>query len=112
MDSHYHPADPDLLIITSSGGLSDSLAVQFIHEIQQRIVEGLRKIIIDCSAMDFISSLDLSVLARIRSKIAVQGGDVKLCGVHGMVAEILQITRLEQIFEIHPDVETARAAFR
>ncbi len=111
MESHYHDTDSDLLIITSKGGLDDSLAMEFVRDLYERIDNGLRKIIVDCSDMDYISSLDLSVLARVRSRISGHGGDLKICSAKGMVREVLRVTSLDRLFELHPDLESARQAF-
>lgn len=111
MESYYDPNDDGLLIIVSKGGLDDSLAMQTVRDLYERIDKGLTRIIVDCSGMDYISSLDLSVLARVRSRIAAKGGDLKLCGVKSMVAQVLNVTRLDKLFEVYPDLQSARMAF-
>ena len=111
MRTHYDETDKDLLVIESEGQLDETLAMDFIRDLYERIEKGLRKIIVDCSSMDFISSLDLSVLARLRSKVVMKGGELKFCGVSGRVGEVLRITAMDKLFEIHPDLESARRAF-
>lgn len=110
MRTHYDESDKELLIIESEGKLDETLAMDFIRDLYERIEKGLRKIIVDCSSMEFISSLDLSVLARLRSKVVTKGGELKFCGVSGRVAEVLRITAMDKLFEIHPDLESARRA--
>jgi len=111
MQLEYHEDDPGLLIIKSTGGLDESLAMKLVRDLYALIDKGLTKTVVDCSQMDYISSLDLGVLARVRSRIAMKGGDLKLCGVKGMVQEVLKITRMDRVFDIHPDLESARRAF-
>ena len=111
MESHYHDTDSDLLIITSKGGLDDSLAMAFVRDLYDRIDNGLRKIIVDCSDMDYISSLDLSVLARVRSRITDKGGNLRICSAEGMVREVLRVTNLDKLFDLHSDLAGARQAF-
>ena len=111
MESHYHDTDSDLLIITSKGGLDDSLAMAFVRDLYERIDNGLRKIIVDCSDMDYISSLDLSVLARVRSRITAKGGDLRICAAKGTVREVLRVTNLDKLFDLHSDLAGARQAF-
>lgn len=111
MRTHYDETDKDLLVIESEGQLDETLAMAFIRDLYERIDKGLRKIIVDCSSMEFISSLDLSVLARLRSKVVMQGGELKFCGVSGRVGEVLRITAMDKLFEIHPDLESALRAF-
>ena len=111
MDSYYHDTESELLIIKSKGGLDDSLAMAFVHDLYERIDNGLRKIIVDCSDMDYISSLDLSVLARVRSRITAKGGDLKICSAEGTVREVLRVTNLDKLFDLHSDLESARQTF-
>jgi len=40
------------------------------------------------------------------------GGEVKIAGLHGMVVQVLRLTRLDGIFQLYPDVSQARLAFR
>jgi anti-anti-sigma regulatory factor len=38
--------------------------------------------------------------------------EVRLAGLQGLVAQALHLTRLDTIFELFPDVNAARLAFR
>jgi hypothetical protein len=40
------------------------------------------------------------------------GGEVKIAGIRGLPAQVLAFTRLNKLFEIYPDVNRARLAFR
>ncbi len=40
------------------------------------------------------------------------GGDVKIASVKGALPNVLQVTGLNKLFEIYPDVNRARLAFR
>lgn len=112
MEFFYHGIDKDVLIISADGGLNVQTAPQFVGELEGLIDAGLRKIIVDCSRLDYISSYGLGVLARLQAKLRNRGGDVKLAGVKGMAASVLRATRLDRLFELYPDVDRARLMFR
>jgi anti-anti-sigma regulatory factor len=37
---------------------------------------------------------------------------VRLCGLNGPIVQVIQMTKLDRVFEIFPDVERARLSFR
>ena len=41
-----------------------------------------------------------------------RGGNVKICCVKGLISQVLQLTRMDTLFEMYPDVNRARLAFR
>ena len=49
---------------------------------------------------------------RLHKRMSRQGGDVKLCAVHGLIPQVLQVTKLDSMIELYPDVNRARLAFR
>lgn len=112
MEFYYHETDKDMLIIRADGGLNIQTAAQFTRELEGLIDGGLRKIIVDCERLDYISSYGLGVLARLHAKLKHRGGDVKLAGVKGMAVSVLRATRLDSLLEMYPDVDRARLMFR
>jgi anti-anti-sigma factor len=54
--------------------------------------------------------MGLGVLARVHSRMKKIGGDVKLAGVHGPVATIMNIVHFSRLFHMYPTVEEAIAA--
>ena len=111
MEFYYHDTDGDILILSSDGGLNSSTSEQFIHTIEELLDSGLRKIIIDCTQLTYISSFGLSVLLRIHNRMKKHKGDVKICCVKGVIMHMLQLVRLDKHFDIYADVEQARRAF-
>lgn len=112
MQFYYHDADHDILVIKADGGLNSQTATQFVSELATLVDGGIKKIVVDCANLDFISSYGLGVLVRLHGRLHDRGGDVKLCNVKGVVAKAFQATRIAEFFEIYPDVERARLMFR
>lgn len=111
MEFYYHGTDRDVMILSADGGLSAGNADLFVEELGQLVDSGLRKLIVDCTKLGFISSYGISVLLRIHFKMAKKGGDVKLASVQGKIFRLLEMSRLHTVFEIYPDKEAAAAAF-
>ncbi len=112
MEFYYDEIDNDVLIITADGGLNADTSEQFVQSIEKLVDGGLKKIIVDCDKLDYISSSGLRVLVRLHNRMKRQGSDVKLASVKGPMPDVLQVTGLNKLFEIYPDVNRARLAFR
>lgn len=112
MELYYHEVERDVLILAADGGLNAANAADFVEQIGALIDAGVRKIIVDCSALNFISSLGMSALLRIHKRMKDRGGEVKIAGVDTLVAQALALVHLDRVFGLYEDVDRARLAFR
>ena len=112
MQFHIDEIDRDVLILQADGGLNGQTAPQFLGELEKVVDAGIRKVIVDCTKLNYVSSYGLGVLLRVHKRLRKRGGDVKICCVKGVVNEILRTMKLDRIFETYPDVNRARLAFR
>ena len=112
MEFYYDQIENDVLILAADGGLNAQTADVFVRDIEKLVDAGLKKIIVDCSKLSYISSYGLAVLLRLHKRLGGRGGDVKICSVGGIVPQILEVTRLAQWFEVYPDMSQAKLSFR
>jgi anti-sigma B factor antagonist len=112
LEFYYHEIDNRVLILRADGGLNSDNAGQFVADLEKLVDAGLTKIIVDCTSMEHISSYGIGMLLRLHKRLARHGGDVKLAAVHSGLVRVLQMARVEQLFELYPDVNRARLAFR
>lgn len=112
MEFYYHEVDKDVLILSADGGLSAENAEAFVEQLEALIEGGIRKIIVDCTALSYVSSSGLSTLIRLHRHMAHLGGDVKIAALSGAAANVMALTRLDKLFDMYPDVDRARLAFR
>jgi anti-sigma B factor antagonist len=112
MELHYDETDKDVLILIADGGLDSHAASEFAEDLQRVIDSGTRKLVIDCSRLGYVSSIGIASLIRLYKKVVERGGQVMLVGVQGPLARLLDITRLNQVFQTYPTLEDALAAFR
>ena len=72
------------------------------------IEEGGRiNLVLDFCNVRFLSSAVLGLLMRISKKVYEQDGRLRLCNISSRLYEIFKITRLNKIFDIYDDVESA-----
>jgi anti-sigma B factor antagonist len=112
MEFYYQEIEKDLLIITADGGIDRHTSRKFMDDVLRLIDGGVHKIIIDCEKLTYISSSGLAALLRLHKRARAAGGEVKIANVHSRVADLLNITHLNRIFGIYPDVNRARLDFR
>ncbi len=112
VETYAQEIDGDLLVLTADGGINRGTAQQLTESIGKLVDAGVRKIIIDFSKVDLITSSGISTLLTLSRSMRNRGAQVKLASLHGMVAQVLQLSRLDRIFEMYPDVAQARLSFR
>jgi anti-sigma B factor antagonist len=113
MTDFYYKAvgtDGDIVTVVLSGKL-DALHCDYLLEcVEHQIEEGHNKLILDCTDLEYISSVGLGMMLRVHTRMKKQGGDVKLAAVRGVVAAVISVSRLDKVFQIFPTVEEAVAA--
>jgi anti-sigma B factor antagonist len=65
------------------------------------------KLVIDFSNVEFLSSSVLGLLIKISKKVYETAGELRLCSISTKINEICKITRLDKVFQISPDKDSA-----
>jgi anti-sigma B factor antagonist len=73
--------------------------------------DGAKKFVLNLARVEFIDSFGIGELARSYSVVRRSGGEMKLAGVNGRVLEVLRISRMTTVFEIHAEESAALRAF-
>ncbi|MBN2293819.1 MAG: STAS domain-containing protein [Pirellulales bacterium] len=74
-------------------------------------VDKRRKLLLNFSAVEFLSSAALGKLITLDKKVKAAGGDLKLCRIQPEIYEVFAITKLNRLFEIKEDESDALASF-
>jgi anti-sigma B factor antagonist len=112
MEFYFSEVEKDVLVLRADGGLNSENAEEFVDNLERIIDVGIRRIIVDCARLESVNSYGLAVLIRLHKRLKRKGGDVRLASVRGLVIKVLEITRLDHLFAIYPDVSRARLSFR
>jgi anti-sigma B factor antagonist len=112
MEFYYRDTDRDVLILRADGGIDSHNAQEFLSQLQRLIEAGARKLLVDCSGLGYLSSFGITTLIRLHKRMAERGGHVKLAAVKSPLFRLLEITRLNEVFQTYPSVEAALQAFR
>jgi len=100
----------DIAIVYISGKI-DINSASIIEETGQFIKEGMPKILCNFSNVEMVDYNGLSILAIAYKNITNQKGALKFCNVPPHIKELFKTARLDMVFEMFADEETALAGF-
>lgn len=86
--------------------LDASVAVVFKQEILSMIEQGKNYLLLDFSQVDFIDSSCLGALVSML-KTLNNRGDLALCSLNSNIQNMFKLTRMDRIFTISSDRESA-----
>jgi anti-sigma B factor antagonist len=112
METFVSERDGEILVVSADGGLNRDTAHQLIASVARHVDSGARSVVVDCSRLQVISSAGIGVLLQLHRDMKARGASVRLAGLQGLVAQALRLTRLDGFFELFPDVNAAKLAFR
>lgn len=98
-------------VVTLSGqmtlGTSLKVADSQIHGL---ISDGVRKLVIDLAAVDYMDSAGLGLLVFIFGTLREKAGSLRVCGVAPRLLSVLQLTKTDTFLAIDQDREESLAA--
>lgn len=104
----------DILIIQVQDPrlVDDSVLEQLEKDIMELVDRSEEhRVIIDFAPVQFMSSSMLGKLVKIHKKCKEYKAKLKLSGVSSDILQVFKITKLDKLFDIEKDLETARKAF-
>ncbi|MDQ1265494.1 MAG: hypothetical protein QG635_645 [Bacteroidota bacterium] len=97
----------DALILAIKGRLDAVTSAELESSAIALIDSGNKKLILDFSNLDYISSAGLRVLLLIAKKMKSSGGSVALASMKEFIKEVFEISGFISIFQIADDVDKA-----
>ncbi len=97
----------DSLIVTLDGRIDANSAKDLEQQCLAWIDGGEKKLVLDFSAVNFISSAGLRVILLIAKKLEPVQGKVKLCGLNSTLKDVFEISGFSKLFDIVPTVAEA-----
>ncbi|MBK6766329.1 MAG: STAS domain-containing protein [bacterium] len=82
----------------------------FYDQIKRAADDGCTKAVIDLSDVEWLNSWGVGQLVSAFTSMKNRGGALVLCGCRPKVFNVLQMTRFDSIFPLHPDLDSALAA--
>ena len=102
-----------IVIVDISGQLRLGAGTGRLREVVQQLVsDGYLKILLNLNGVIHIDSSGIGELMTIYTSLRNLGGDLKLMNLTKNVRNLLQVTRLYTIFDVHDDQASALKAFQ
>jgi anti-sigma B factor antagonist len=114
MGFHVSTRELDRIMVVDAVGrltLSDSRTQlrDLIHVLSS---QGHKKFLFNLAGVEFIDSDGMGELVRCYSIVRQRGGELKLVQVRKKVQDLLELTRLNTLFEIYSEELAALEAYR
>jgi anti-anti-sigma factor len=102
----------DVMIVHCQGRIVYREEAAALSRLVGEILEQGGKVVLDLSGVSSIDSAGLGELAFLQSWAQSRRGDLKCASPTPLVRELLDLTNLNSVLEIHPSVPEALAAFQ
>jgi anti-sigma B factor antagonist len=97
-----------IAILKVDGRLNLGAAVdEFRARWTEALAAGVSGIILDLTDVTMVDSSGIGNIIRCHSAIRGSGGKLQVAGANQTVQQAFRLTRLDKVFEFHPDVATA-----
>ncbi|HWN83314.1 MAG TPA: STAS domain-containing protein [Candidatus Udaeobacter sp.] len=84
---------------------------QLRDAIDELVKQGNMYLVLDLSKVNHLNSTALGLLVSTHTNYTKRGGSVKLCALEKRISNLLVITKLSMVFEVHETLEDALASF-
>jgi len=102
------PQQPDVLPL--DGEIDLHVSPEVAESLRSMIAKKPKRLVVDLTKVTYLDSSGLAVLIEGMQGVQKYGGKFGLAGVQEEVKHVFDIARLDQVFDIYPDVDSALAA--
>lgn len=106
--SHYVQGNFTVVCINETR-LDAAVAPAFKQAMTQLLAEGVNRIILDLSQVQFMDSSSLGALVNLLKTVGSRG-DLIIAGAHGIVADLFKLTRMDRVFRLVANVDAVAEA--
>jgi len=97
-------------ILPLEGEIDLHVSPEVAESLRTLIATKPPQLVVDLTKVTYLDSSGLAVLIEGMQNVQEYGGRFAVAGVQENVKHILDVARLDQVFQIFPDVDTALAA--
>ncbi|MCW5979191.1 MAG: STAS domain-containing protein [Bryobacteraceae bacterium] len=97
------------VVVKVAGRMDAGSAPEFEKACEDCLRGGAERLVVDLSALDYISSAGLRSFLLVAKSLQEKGGKMLLCGMRGLVKEVFDMTRISSLFASYEGPESALA---
>lgn len=98
-------------VLAPAGRLDATTSPAFEREMLEELTRSPHGLVMDFSALGYVSSAGLRVVLLAAKKVKAQGGVFVLCGLAPTIAEVFRVSGFLSILAVEPDRAAALARF-
>lgn len=103
----------DVAVVDVSGRIVIGDSSTALHDhMRDLMAQGHKKILLNLAGVSFMDSAGIGELVSGYVSVSHQSGRVKLCALTRRIQDLLQVTRLYAVLDIHESEEDALRTFR
>ena len=107
-ETNTRKIEPDITVVEIAGTLHlGNTMIRTETAIKKMIDDGVRKLIVDLSGLEYIDSAGIGLLVSCAGVIHDKGGKMRIAGAKGVVAKSFDVVRIELVVPLDGDVEAA-----
>lgn len=102
----------DVAVLRLKGRILVGESSHMLHAaVRDALAKGTRKLLLELVAVTYIDSVGVGELVSSYAAVHRAGGELKLSNLTPRVHDLVQLTRLHTIVDVHPDEASALRAF-
>lgn len=100
-----------VVAVVLTGDIDAAGAPELRQRLDELLTGGEHNFVIDLSGVPFMDSSGLATLVQLFKRVRIGSGDVRLCGLQPKVRRVLELIRLDRVFDVFDDRGAGVASF-
>jgi len=102
----------DMTVICCKGRIAYGIAASALSDGIVELAPRTSRVVIDLSGVDMIDAAGLGALISVALRAQATQCSVKLAAPGNLIRQLLELTQLTSVFEVHPTLDAATMASR
>ena len=104
--------EPDIVVLELAGRITIGRDCKQLEWITENLIkENRKKLILDLSAVTQVDSTGIGIIVMSAGQIKNAGGNMRVVCSGGHVEQVLKMTSVDKVVEIHPTATSAATGF-
>ena len=95
--------EPDIVVVQITGRITLGRECQEVEwAVENLLNENRKKVVFDLKKLDYLDSTGIGIIVMCSGKIKAAGGELRLASLQPRIAELMKMTRIDQIIRFYP----------
>ncbi len=106
-DVRWLEPEKTTVIVAAAGEIDLHRSAAFQEALLEPLNHRPRRMIVDMAGVSYMDSSGVASLVKLLSRVRRDKVDLRLAGLTPRVRSVFEITRLDTVFDLYPDVQEA-----